>query len=159
MLLQQPGYHRCQVGAQRLVVIGNGSFVDQLEGLDDERLLVYASSPRAGHHKSVNYSSHVCSLLKTLKQELDTRSAELNRRKRKPKKKSLLSLNSFLHVCSKWKLVSHSLNVNPFPASFVNWRCRLQLVEVTREGSTVMTWIGSLDTDPHVSPCTWPALC
>ena len=44
MFLQQPGYHKCQVGAQRLVIIGNGSFVDQLEGLDDEQLLVYASS-------------------------------------------------------------------------------------------------------------------
>lgn len=43
MFLQQPGYHKCQVGAQRLVIIGNGSFVDQLEGLDDEQLLVYAS--------------------------------------------------------------------------------------------------------------------
>ena len=46
-LLSQPGYHKCQVGAQRLVIIGNGSFVDQLEGLDDEQLLVYALCPGA----------------------------------------------------------------------------------------------------------------
>lgn len=39
-MLVQPGYHKCQVGAQRLVVIGDGSFVDQLEGLDDEELIL-----------------------------------------------------------------------------------------------------------------------
>lgn len=63
----------------------------------------------------------------------------------------LLSLQDFpLSACRKWKLVSHSLNVNPFPASFVNWRCTLRLHVVTREEVTVMTWRGELETEPQV---------
>ena len=35
-----------------------------------------------------------------------------------------------------WRIVSHQLNTNPYPAAFLNYRATIRLAEVTIEGST-----------------------
>ena len=39
-LILQPNQINCQVGALRFVIIGHSGFVDQLDALDDERLIM-----------------------------------------------------------------------------------------------------------------------
>ena len=35
-----------------------------------------------------------------------------------------------------WRIVSHQLNTNPYPAAFLNYRATMRLAEITIEGST-----------------------
>ncbi|KAK9821593.1 hypothetical protein WJX81_002665 [Elliptochloris bilobata] len=46
-----------------------------------------------------------------------------------------------------WRIVSHSLNTNPYPAAFLNYRATMRLAEVTLDGSTFVEWECSFDTD------------
>ena len=52
--------------------------------------------------------------------------------------------------CRKWKLISHPLNTNPFPATFLNLKASVLLMEVTRDKSTYMVWTSDFDTDFEV---------
>ena len=35
-----------------------------------------------------------------------------------------------------WRIMSHQLNTNPYPAAFLNYRATMRLAEITIEGST-----------------------
>ncbi len=37
-----------------------------------------------------------------------------------------------------WRIVSHSLNSNPYPGAFLNYRATLRLAEVTLDSSTFL---------------------
>ncbi|KAK9828538.1 hypothetical protein WJX72_000650 [[Myrmecia] bisecta] len=56
------------------------------------------------------------------------------------------AIDDELHVM-KWKLISHPLNCNPFPASFVNYKATLTLRPVTVGNQTLMEWDGEFYTE------------
>lgn len=47
-------------------------------------------------------------------------------------------------VFSKWKLISHPLSINPFPASMVNYSCKVQLLEISVNNQTFIEFAGML---------------
>ena len=53
--------------------------------------------------------------------------------------------------CRKWRVISHPLNTNPFPGSFLNYRGRLRLRDVTINGLTLVELEGAFDTEHTVS--------
>ena len=61
-------------------------------------------------------------------------------------------------VCRKWRVISHPLNTNPFPGSFLNYRGRLRLREVTLNNLTLVELEGGFDTEHAVSSSPFPFL-
>ena len=53
-------------------------------------------------------------------------------------------------------MISHPLNTNPFPGSFLNYRGRLRLREVTLNNLTLVELEGSFDTEHAVSGPPFP---
>ena len=62
-------------------------------------------------------------------------------------------------MCRKWRVISHPLNTNPFPGSFLNYRGRLRLREVTLNNLTLVELEGGFDTEHAVSSSTFPSCC
>lgn len=49
-----------------------------------------------------------------------------------------------------WQGISHPMNSNPFPASFLNFRASLRLIPVTIPGGqTLVEWTMDLLTETH----------
>ena len=64
-------------------------------------------------------------------------------------------------ACRKWRVISHPLNSNPFPGSFLNYKARMRLVGVTMQQVCVLDYEGEFDTEhsvrwtapPDTEPC------
>ena len=54
-------------------------------------------------------------------------------------------------VHRKWRVISHPLNTNPFPGSFLNYRGKLRLRDVTINNLTMVEMEGGFDTEHAVS--------
>ena len=54
-------------------------------------------------------------------------------------------------VRRKWRVISHPLNTNPFPGSFLNYRGKLRLRDVTINNLTLVELEGGFDTEHAVS--------
>lgn len=54
-------------------------------------------------------------------------------------------------MCRKWRVISHPLNTNPFPGSFLNCRGRLRLRDVSINNLTLVELDGGFDTEHTVS--------
>ena len=52
--------------------------------------------------------------------------------------------------CRKWRVVSHPLNANPFPASLLNYKAKLRLHEVTVDNQTFIEQECSFETEHEV---------
>ena len=61
------------------------------------------------------------------------------------------SLLKLARVHRKWRVISHPLNTNPFPGSFLNYRGRLRLRDVTINNLTLVELEGGFDTEHAVS--------
>ncbi len=66
------------------------------------------------------------------------------------------SLMEAWQTCRKWRVISHPLNTNPFPGSFLNYRGRLRLREVTLNNLTLVELEGGFDTEHAVSSPSFP---
>ena len=49
-------------------------------------------------------------------------------------------------------MISHPLNTNPFPGSFLNYKGRMRLVGVTMQTLTLLEFEGAFDTEHMVRP-------
>lgn len=47
-------------------------------------------------------------------------------------------------------MISHPLNSNPFPGSFLNYKARMRLVPVTMQAACVLDYEGEFDTEHSV---------
>ena len=54
-------------------------------------------------------------------------------------------------MCRKWRVISHPLNTNPFPGSFLNYKGRLRLRDVSINNLTLVELDGGFDTEHAVS--------
>lgn len=54
-------------------------------------------------------------------------------------------------MCRKWRVISHPLNTNPFPGSFLNYKGRLRLRDVSINNLTLVELDGGFDTEHTVS--------
>ena len=57
----------------------------------------------------------------------------------------------------KWRVISHPLNTNPFPGSFLNYKGRMRLIGVTMQTLTLLEIEGAFDTEHMVCPHAPPA--
>ena len=57
-----------------------------------------------------------------------------------------------LVVRRKWRVISHQLNTNPFPGSFLNYKGRMRLTAVTMQALTLVEFEGAFDTEHMVRP-------
>ena len=55
-----------------------------------------------------------------------------------------------LAVRRKWRVISHPLNTNPFPGSFLNYKGRMRLIGVTMQTLTLLEFEGAFDTEHMV---------
>ena len=56
-----------------------------------------------------------------------------------------------LHLsCRRWRVISHPLNTNPFPGSFLNCKARLRLRDVTISKVTMLELENEFDTEHMV---------
>jgi hypothetical protein len=53
-------------------------------------------------------------------------------------------------ACRKWRVISHPLNSNPFPGSFLNYKARMRLVPVTMQGGALLDYEGEFETEHAV---------
>lgn len=53
-------------------------------------------------------------------------------------------------VRRKWRVISHPLNTNPFPGSFLNYKGRMRLIGVTMQALTLVEFEGAFDTEHMV---------
>lgn len=60
-------------------------------------------------------------------------------------------IGNFLLSCSKWRVISHPLNTNPFPGSFLNYKAKIRLRDVTISNVTFLEIEAEFDTEHMVS--------
>lgn len=54
----------------------------------------------------------------------------------------------------KWRVISHPLNTNPFPGSFLNYKAKIRLRDVTISTATFLEIEAEFDTEHTVGPVT-----